>query len=32
MSNKLDLERIMFIGRTFEEYVQMFSLNDAELG
>ncbi|MBO0992958.1 methyltransferase domain-containing protein [Bacillus sp. SD088] len=26
-STKLDLERIVFIGRTFEEYVDMFSLS-----
>lgn len=26
-SNKLDLERIIFIGRTFEEYLDMFSLS-----
>ncbi|MFF5995665.1 SAM-dependent methyltransferase [Lysinibacillus sp. KU-BSD001] len=28
---KLDLERIVFIGRTFEEYVDMFSLSMKEL-
>lgn len=28
---KLDLERIVFIGRTFEEYMKMFSLKEAEL-
>lgn len=28
---KLDLERIVFIGRTFEEYLDMFSLSVAEL-
>ncbi len=27
-SKKLDLQRIVFIGRTFEEYVDMFSLSD----
>ena len=26
-STKLDLERIIFIGRTFEEYLDMFSLS-----
>jgi hypothetical protein len=30
-STKLDLERIIFIGRTFEEYLGMFSLSVAEL-
>lgn len=30
-STKLDLERIIFIGRTFEEYLNMFSLSVAEL-
>lgn len=30
-SRKLDLDRIVFIGRTFEEYVSMFSLNLEEL-
>ncbi|WP_062052102.1 hypothetical protein [Bacillus sp. JCM 19034] len=30
-STKLDLERIVFIGRTFEEYVEMFSLSEEEL-
>ncbi|MBD1379777.1 class I SAM-dependent methyltransferase [Metabacillus arenae] len=30
-SKKLDLERIIFIGRTFEEYVDMFSLSTEEL-
>ncbi|ULT59477.1 class I SAM-dependent methyltransferase [Neobacillus drentensis] len=30
-STKLDLERIIFIGRTFEEYLDMFSLSVAEL-
>ncbi|WP_338786825.1 SAM-dependent methyltransferase [Metabacillus sp. FJAT-53654] len=31
LSNKLDLNRIVFIGRTYEEYVQMFSLKENEL-
>ena len=30
-STKLDLERIIFIGRTFEEYLDMLSLSEAEL-
>ncbi|WP_318508755.1 SAM-dependent methyltransferase [Bacillus sp. T3] len=30
-SIKLDLERIVFIGRTFEEYLDMFALSDEEL-
>lgn len=30
-SKKLDLERIIFIGRTFEEYVDMFLLSEDEL-
>jgi hypothetical protein len=30
-STKLDLERIVFIGRTFEEYLDMFSLSVQEL-
>ena len=30
-STKLDLERIIFIGRTFEEYLDMFSLSEEEL-
>jgi hypothetical protein len=30
-STKLDLERIVFIGRTFEEYLDMFSLTKEEL-
>jgi hypothetical protein len=30
-STKLDLERIVFIGRTFEEYLDMFSLSAEEL-
>jgi hypothetical protein len=30
-STKLDLERIIFIGRTFEEYFDMFSLSKEEL-
>ncbi|MBT2655860.1 SAM-dependent methyltransferase [Bacillus sp. ISL-18] len=30
-STKLDLERIIFIGRSFEEYLDMFSLSVAEL-
>ncbi|MCL1699586.1 SAM-dependent methyltransferase [Lysinibacillus sp. Bpr_S20] len=30
-STKLDLERIVFIGRTFEEYLNMFSLSEKEL-
>lgn len=29
--NKLDLERIVFIGRTFEEYLRMFNLQPGEL-
>ncbi|MGN7765040.1 SAM-dependent methyltransferase [Paenibacillus sp. 22594] len=29
--NKLDLERIVFIGRTFEEYLRMFDLQREEL-
>ncbi|MNC29434.1 hypothetical protein D3C76_345170 [compost metagenome] len=28
---KLDLERIVFIGRTFEEYLRMFNLQPGEL-
>lgn len=28
---KLELERIVFIGRTFEEYLQMFNLKEADL-
>ncbi|MEH7545500.1 SAM-dependent methyltransferase [Neobacillus vireti] len=28
---KLELERIVFIGRTFEEYIDMFSLSNEEL-
>ncbi|MEK3982129.1 SAM-dependent methyltransferase [Paenibacillus sp. FSL K6-3166] len=28
---KLELERIVFIGRTFEEYLQMFKLQEADL-
>lgn len=28
---KLDLERIVFIGRTYEEYLQMFNLNESDL-
>lgn len=28
---KLDLERIVFIGRTFEEYLDMFSVSEKEL-
>lgn len=31
MRPKLDLERIVFIGRTFEEYLDMFSLSKKEL-
>ena len=27
----LDLERVVFIGRTFEEYVDMFSITPDEL-
>ncbi len=30
-SIKLDLERIVFIGRTFEEYLDMFTLSEEEL-
>ena len=30
-SSKLDLERIVFIGRTFEEYLDLFSLSKNEL-
>jgi len=30
-SMKLELERIVFIGRTFEEYIDMFSLSNEEL-
>lgn len=30
-NTKLDLERIVFIGRTFEEYMDMFSLSTEEL-
>jgi hypothetical protein len=30
-SAKLDLERIIFIGRTFEEYLNMFSLSEKDL-
>lgn len=30
-STKLDLERIIFIGRTFEEYMDMFSLSIEKL-
>ncbi|MED3826098.1 SAM-dependent methyltransferase, partial [Priestia flexa] len=30
-STKLDLERIVFIGRTFEEYLDMFSLSKEDL-
>lgn len=30
-STKLDLERIVFIGRTYEEYLNMFSLSEKEL-
>ncbi|NRD80876.1 SAM-dependent methyltransferase [Bacillus sp. BRMEA1] len=30
-STKLDLERIVFIGRTFEEYLNMFSITQGEL-
>ena len=30
-STKLDLERIVFIGRTFEEYLDMFSFSKKEL-
>ena len=30
-STKLDLERIIFIGRTFDEYMRMFSLSVEEL-
>ncbi|MFC4403888.1 SAM-dependent methyltransferase [Gracilibacillus xinjiangensis] len=31
MRNQLDLERIVFIGRTFEEYIDMFGLKQADL-
>ncbi|MFD2212247.1 SAM-dependent methyltransferase [Metabacillus endolithicus] len=30
-STKLDLDRIIFIGRTFEEYLDMFSLSEEKL-
>ncbi|QGQ45918.1 SAM-dependent methyltransferase [Metabacillus sediminilitoris] len=30
-STKLDLERIIFIGRTYKEYLDMFSLSEEEL-
>lgn len=30
-STKLDLERVVFIGRTFEEYLDMFFLSEEEL-
>lgn len=30
-NRKLDLDRIVFIGRTYEEYVQMFSLQEQDL-
>jgi hypothetical protein len=30
-NSKLDLDRIVFIGRTYEEYVQMFSLKEQDL-
>lgn len=28
---KLDLERIVFIGRTYEEYIRMFDLLESDL-
>ncbi|MGE7611167.1 SAM-dependent methyltransferase [Paenibacillus sp. NPDC101420] len=31
VEGKLELERIVFIGRTFEEYLQMFKLKEADL-
>lgn len=31
LGTKLDLERIVFIGKTFEEYYAMFSLSEEEL-
>ncbi|WP_339247268.1 SAM-dependent methyltransferase [Paenibacillus sp. FSL F4-0243] len=31
VEGKLELERIVFIGRTFEEYLQMFKLREADL-
>lgn len=31
VEGKLDLERIVFIGRTYEEYLQMFNLNESDL-
>jgi len=31
VEGKLDLERIVFIGRTFEEYLRMFNLTKADL-
>ncbi len=30
-STKLDLERIIFIGRTYQEYMDMFLLSEKEL-
>jgi len=29
--SKLELDRVIFIGRTFEEYIDMFSLDIEEL-
>ncbi|CAH1056027.1 SAM-dependent methyltransferase [Paenibacillus pseudetheri] len=31
VEGKLELERIVFIGRTYEEYLQMFNLKEADL-
>lgn len=31
VENKLDLDRIVFIGRSYEEYMEMFSLNEGLL-
>lgn len=31
LSAKLDIERIVFIGRTYEKYLKMFSLSPKEL-
>lgn len=31
INSKLDLDRIIFIGRPYEEYVQMFSLDEYDL-
>ncbi|MEJ2314724.1 MAG: hypothetical protein P8Y85_08150 [Nitrospirota bacterium] len=32
MKDRMDLERIVFIGRTFGEYAAMFALDEASLG